>query len=122
MKNKKSSPLKTVLIISIGFSVLYLAKHYQWALITSIVVSVLGVSSDYLSIKIDFLWMKLAHVLSLIIPNILLSAVYYVFLTPIALLSRIFKKEDILMLSGKGNSTFVSVNKKFDRKSLEHPW
>jgi energy-converting hydrogenase Eha subunit E len=122
MKNKNNSPLKTVLIISIGFSLIYLAKHYHWALVTSIIISVLGVSSDYLASKIDYLWMKLAHILSLIVPNILLSLVFYIFLTPIALLSRIFKKQDTLMLSGKTNTTFVNVDKTFSKKSLENPW
>ena len=80
------------------------------------------VSVNSLAEKIDFLWMKLAWVLSLIIPNILLSAIFYLFLFPIALLSRIFGNNDPLHLKNKGDSNYVDNEKEFDKASFEKPW
>jgi len=66
--------------------------------------------------------MKLAWVLSLIIPNILLSSIFFLFLFPIALLSRLFGKKDPLMLKNPEKSVFRNQEKKFDKSSFENPW
>ena len=65
--------------------------------------------------------MKLAQLLGYIIPNILLSIVFYLILFPLSLLSKLFTK-DPLMLSSKYDSYFVDVNKEMDQKSFENMW
>jgi len=65
--------------------------------------------------------MKLAQFLSYIIPNILLSIVYYLILFPISLLSKLFTK-DPLMLSSKYDSYFIDVNKEMDKESFKKMW
>jgi len=120
--NIKSDPVKTVLVITVGFLVVYIIAKWQWALYTALIVGVLGVFSNYIAQKIDWVWMKLTWVLSLIVPNILLSTVFYLFLTPIALLSRIVGEKDQLRLKNNQESIFKNTNKKFDPKSFENPW
>ena len=66
--------------------------------------------------------MKLAWVMSLIVPNILLSIVFYLFLTPIALISRIFGEKDQLGLKNSKDTMFKNTNKKFEPTSFENPW
>lgn len=122
MQPPKTDPIKTVLTIAMGFLVLHLATGWRWPLMVSLVVGVLGMFSTYLSIKIDFLWMKLAWVLSLIVPNILLSAVFFLFLFPIAVLSRIFGKKDPLFLRNPKESVYVSSDKVFDKAGFEKTW
>tara|TARA_B110000858_G_C17578100_1_gene369978 strand:+ start:197 stop:571 length:375 start_codon:yes stop_codon:yes gene_type:complete len=122
-KNKmKSEPTKTVLVITIGMLVVFMATQWQPALIISMVIGLIGIFSHYLAIKINFLWMKLTWVLSLIVPNILLSIVFYLILTPIALLSRIFLKKDDLFLKNESHSLFKVYNKKFNEDSFKNPW
>jgi Saxitoxin biosynthesis operon protein SxtJ len=122
MKNYKSEPVKTCLTIAMGFLVVFLVTKGQWALIIALVVGLTGLFSPFLSRQIDFLWMKLTHVLSLIVPNILLGAVFYLFLFPISLLSKLFGKGDPLLLKNNQNSTFTTENKQFGKASFEKPW
>ena len=122
MKNTKTNPTKTVLIITLGFLVVFLISKWHWAIYVSVVVGLAGAFSDYLSKKIDFVWMKLAWVLNMIIPNILLGAIFYIFLVPIALLSKLFSKSDPLTLKNKGITTFRSSNKSFDKATFEKMW
>lgn len=68
------------------------------------------------------LWNKLAWVLSFIVPNILLSLIYFLFLFPIALLSKLFGNKDPLALRNKPDSTFKTSNKAFDASSFDKPW
>lgn len=118
---KKDTDKATMLVISTGFLIVYTIFSWQWALIVSLSAGVIGIVSGYLSTKIEWLWMKLTKILGYIVPNILLSIVFYFFLFPIALLSRLFRK-DPLMLSGKYHTYFVEINKEPDKKSFEKIW
>lgn len=122
MKKVKSDPIKTVLAISVGFMVIFLITNWKWAILVSLIIGLIGLFSIFLSKKIDFLWMKLSWLLSLIIPNIILGIVFYLILFPISIFSKLFRKKDPLILSNKLNSTFTVTNKSFDKKSFENPW
>ena len=118
---KKDSSKSTILVIVIGFLVLYLAFALKWMLLVSVIVGLVGISSTYLSEKIEWVWMKLAKVLSYIVPNIILSILFFLFLFPISLLAKISGK-DPLMLSSKHKSYFVDINKELDKKYFEKIW
>jgi len=121
-KTQKTDPVKTVLTISVGFTVLYFITKWDWTIITALVVGLAGVFSSYLSKKIDFLWMKLAWFLNLIVPNVLLTIIFFLLLFPLALLSRIFGKKDPLILKNKKDSYFKNCNRQLDKTSFEKPW
>jgi hypothetical protein len=118
---KPDNSKATILVISTGFLLLYIIFSWKWALYTSLGVGIISIASSYISQKIEWLWFKLSKILGYIIPNILLSIVFYVFLFPISLLSKIFNK-DPLMLSGKYKSYFIDIHKKTDKKSFEKIW
>ena len=122
MKKPKSTPIKTILVISMGFLIVYLITQWKWAIYITLTVGLIGIVSDYLSKKLDFLWMKLTWILSFIVPNVLLTLVFYLLLFPIAVLSRLFGEKDPLRLRGTTNSIFKNSNKKFDKVSFEKPW
>src|ERR1035437_1150798 len=106
-KNMKTDTSKsTILIISMGFLTLYLVFSWQWAVIVSLTVGVVGIISPFLSKKIEWGWMKLAQFMGYIIPNILLGIVFYLFLFPISVISRLFGEKDPLRLKNKHASMF----------------
>ena len=121
-KLTKSNPIKTILIIVLGFLIIYLITKWQGWLNIALILGLAGFLSGYLAKKIDFIWMKLAWFLGLIIPNILLSVVFYLFLTPLALLSRIGKGKDHLMLKNTQSTLLKEHVKEFDKVSFEKPW
>ena len=122
MKASRNDHEKTMLTISIGFLVIFVIINANWALIVSLVVGLIGVFSTFLSRQIDFLWRKLAWVLSLIMPNIILSIVFFLLLFPTALLSRLFRKGDLLQLKNTSPSTFIATNREFSKEYFEKPW
>lgn len=119
MTKTKINPSKTVLTITVGFAIIYLVTELKWALGVAICIGLLGVLSDYLSKQIDYVWGFLAKVLSYIVPNILLSAIFFLFLFPIALLSKLFGKKDPLKLKNKSDSVYVDVERSFTPDSFE---
>ena len=122
MKVTKTNAVKTVLTISIGFSIIYILINAKWALYTSVSVGVLGLLSNRIAQGIDFLWMKLAKVLSYIVPNILLSIIFYLFLFPIAILSKIFNSKNALHLKNTSDTIWVDKENVMTKDSLEKMW
>ena len=118
---KPDSSKTTVLVISMGFLAIYLIFGWKWAVYVSLSVGVLGIASTFISQKIEWAWMQLAKVLGYIMPNVLLSIVFFIFLFPMALLARLFSK-DPLMLSNKHKSYFIDINAQMDKKSFEKIW
>jgi hypothetical protein len=117
-----SNTTKTILTISMGFLVIFLIGNWNWALMVSLGVGFIGMFSSFLSQKIEWIWMKITLVLSYIVPNILLSAVFYLLLFPIAVLSRIFGKKDVFMLKGGRASIYIIRNKIYKKDDFTHPW
>jgi len=122
MKKEKSEPLKTVLTIVTGFGIIFLLTHIRAFLYAALIIGLAGSVSAYLAKLTDMAWMKLAQLLGLIVPNILLACIFYLVLFPLSLLAKLFKKKDALMLSGKTKSTFITVNKIFTKQSFDRPW
>ena len=122
MKVNKSNPTKTVLTIVIGFLFIFLITHQKWLFTTAFIVGLAGLMSDFLAKKIDFVWMKLALILSYIVPNIILSLIFFVILTPIALTMKLLSKKDHLSLKNTSDSLFKSYSKTFDKVYFEKYW
>ena len=118
---KNDTSRSTMLIISMGFLVLYLVKEWHWAVIVSLSAGIIGIVSPFLSRKIEWAWMKLGKLLGYIVPNILMSIVFYLILFPVALLSRLSRK-DPLMLSKDHDTYFVDVGKETAREDFEKIW
>ena len=117
-----STPTKTVLIIVVGFSVIYYITNAKEFLLVAIGLGGAGALSTWVAMKIDFLWMKLSYLLSLVVPNIILSVVFFLFLTPIALLSRVFGQKNPLGLKNLNDSQFKDHKQQIDQSWFEKPW
>jgi Saxitoxin biosynthesis operon protein SxtJ len=118
---KKDTSKSAMLVISTGFLILYLIFSWRWAVIMSLCIGIAGILSDSLSRTIEKGWMKLAHVLGVIVSSILLGIVFYLLLFPISLLSKIFTR-DTLMRSNRYSTYFVTINKEADKESFEKMW
>ena len=120
-KKETYEPVKTVLVITTGFILLFFITNLAWSLYLAMIVSILGLLSNAMAKKISFVWLKLASLLNLIMPNIILSIIFFLILTPIALLSRMFKKNQ-LRLKNSNKSLFIQKDSTFQKEHFEKPW
>lgn len=118
----RSKTYETILVIVIGFLLLSYYLKLGWLVNASIIIGVLSLLSKKLASYIEWGWNMLAKLLSYIIPNILLSTVFFFLLTPLALLSRISSKNDPLMLKKNHNSTFKIRENMITKESFEKQW
>ncbi|MCC5942704.1 MAG: hypothetical protein JJU37_14275 [Balneolaceae bacterium] len=123
---RKNQPVKavqtksTVIVIIAGFLIAYLLFGWVFFLYSSIALSILGLF-DRSSRLVHRLWMGLAKILSYIIPNILLTLIFYLILFPLALISRI-GKSDPLMLKSEYKSYWVEDEGVPTKESFEKTW
>jgi hypothetical protein len=114
--------IKTVLTICVGLLVIFFVTHRnEFLIIASLLIITAYISKSFTSI-INRIWMKLSLILSQIFPPILLIIIFFTFLTPIAILSRIFGEKNPLRLKNINKSLFKTVNKTFEKNSFEKPW
>ena len=85
-------------------------------------IGILGAISSFLAEKIDWLWTKIGWILSFIVPNIIMTLVFYLVLTPTAFLSRIFGKKNVMDLKNTKVSTWKTKHVSYSKESFENPW
>ncbi len=103
-------------------------------LVLSYIFTTIGVQLRYVAVGVGvasffpplerlivWIWEKIAMVLGWINTKIILSVVFFIFLTPFGILSRIFSKNS-LQLKNDSNTTFVERNHTYSKKDLENIW
>jgi hypothetical protein len=120
---KSKNPYKDILVIVLGFLVFFLIFKKTFLLYISGGVALAGVSSEFIAEKIVWGWYKLAEGLGYITSRILLSVIFFLFLTPLALLYRLFRKTDALQLKRKSSGSYFTVrNHLYVKEDLEKMW
>lgn len=120
---EQKSPYEAVLALSL----VPLVIHYfffpadpRW-LAGTIVFVFLCLLSKNIASWVDWAWNKLALGLSWFMGNILFSLVFYLLLTPIALLYRLFRK-DTFYKSPDQDSYFLDRNHQYGADDVRDPW
>ncbi len=119
---KKQNNKEIILTIVVGLMVFYYFFKSPWLFNSALVLGILGVFSDFVAEKIAWVWLKIAEILGRINSTILLSLIFFIFLTPLALLMRMLKKSDSLKLKKISGSVYNERNHTFVAKDLENTW
>jgi hypothetical protein len=85
-------------------------------------IGVLSVLFPLLAKWIEWAWLKLALGLGWINSRVILSVIYFVFLMPIAWISKLFTKDPMSLQRKKTASLFVTRNHLYTKKDLENIW
>jgi len=85
-----------------------------WSLVISFIFFVLGLFNFKLLTPLNKLWLKFGIILGNIISPVIMGIIFFLVVTPTALIMRIFKK-DILKLKKNSNNTYWII--KDDTKS-----
>jgi hypothetical protein len=112
---------KNILVLIAGFCALHLLFKGMVFLIIALLVLFASAASQKAAVIIERAWMWFGEKVGKVNAAILLFLIYYLFLTPIALLSRIGKK-DPLRLHAPDRSNFIFKDHHYTAKDLENPW
>lgn len=122
-QTQKAKEKETILTICTALVLLFvLGKGRSMPLLyVAVGLGVIGMFFDHLTAKIHWAWMKLAEGMGWVMSKVILGIVFFLFLFPIALLSRITGKNS-MQLKRKEESYFVTRNHTYTKKDLEHVW
>src|ERR1700744_1233845 len=113
---------ETVLGITVGFLVLYTVFKKAVFFDVALVLGLGGVLSFYLSEKIHRVWKKLSLLLAAVSNRVLLSLVFFLVLTPMALVRRLRKKDGLRRFDRGATSNFSRREDVVGEKDLENGW
>ncbi len=110
---------RTVLVITTALLLFYWWKQVDALLYIALVINMLCIFFPALSSKISQLWYKLAFVLGWVNARILLTAIFFIVLLPVALLRRILTSEK---KQHTKNTYYITRNHFFNSRDMENPW
>lgn len=110
-----------ILIIVTGLSGLSLLFKADMLLYVALGIAGISILSSHVAGWIVWVWDKIALVLGTINSKILLTVIFYVFLFPVALISRVVKKKDTLLLKKLPEGSYYKErNYTYVKEDLEH--
>ena len=110
-----------------GFLVIYFLfelrgwEYARYLLYFSTTLGVIFLASEVLGNFIVKWWFKLSEGMGWVMSRVILSTIFYVFLFPIAMLSRLFTK-NILGLKRPDKSAYTERNHAYKKEDLENIW
>ncbi len=123
MSMKETNHAQTILSIMVGFLALHYIFGGDYFLPAALAIGVLSLISDSFAQLISQAWAKFALVLGRINGHILLTFIFFVFLTPVAFLMRILKKGDALKLKKQNtNTVYVTRDHTYSKSDLANIW
>jgi len=121
--NNRQNALETMSILALACIIIGLIFKLQAFFYAALCLLVIGVFLKSLSVIISDGWLKIAQFLGFINARIILTLIFFLFLTPIACLYRLFHGD---FLSIKRNdsikSYFVERDHEYVPKNLDNVW
>ena len=109
----------SLVVIAVGFAVIFLVFKNYWLLAT-VAISVIGFVISPLGELIHRGWLMLAKVLGYINSRIILSVLFFLLLSPLALFRKLFQRKQETPQSLK--SFFTTRNHVYTKEDLQTPW
>ena len=112
---------ETLLVIVLGFAILYLVLDREWMLYVALGAGIAGMISLTLNRWIHKAWFFLGEKLGFVVSKVILGTVFIVILLPLGLLSGIFRK-DIMNLRSPGRNGYHQRDHLYQPGDLENMW
>ncbi len=116
---KRKNPSEAILAISGGLIVFYFIYKLTALLIIALCLIAIGLFSAFLSSKITWLWLGFAKILGYINSKIILSVVYFLILTPLAIIRKFFNQKN--NLKNKPSNFYIREHV-FTKTDFEKPF
>ncbi len=108
-------------ILAIVFGLLILNKFYSFIYLNYFIIFLCFICliSKKITILIYNIWLRFSIIISNFFPKIILIIVFFLVLTPLAFLSKIFKAKSNFISENKLKSMFININKSFSKNSFK---
>ncbi len=131
MQNSNQDRFKNILVIVVGFCAISYFVAYkwpeqvklsEWLLKGALIVGIVSLISSTVAKWIEWAWLKLALGLGWINSRIILSVIYFLFLLPIAWVSRLFTKDPLNLKAKNASTLYATRDHEYKKEDLENIW
>lgn len=120
---KRHEVLETFIVFSLVCLIINVVFAANWAFWAALILLFLGLIENPVAYFISQIWMKIARGIGHVNSQIILALVFYLVLTPIAFLYRLFVKETRQYFNDKNTlTTFIDVTETYNKDLFERPW
>lgn len=121
MDRQKS--LETALAIAGGLLVLFAVFRAQWLLFACFGIIFVALFLKSTMLIISTYWMKLSHVLGAVMSKVILSLVFFLVVTPVAMLRKLLSEDKLHLKKPPLDSLFDDRgNHTYRKEDLANPW
>ena len=92
------------------YPLIYSGEIRVWSAIISLILLALGVLNSKILTPLNKLWFKFGIFLSKIISPLIMGIIFFLVVTPIGLIMRIFKKDILNLKYNKNLSYWIEIN------------
>lgn len=126
MVNEKHQSLKTMAVLILAaliFGEVFKEKGQTQLILLYVAMGLAFLSAfwPWASLWIHKVWMKFGELIGAVVSRVLLSLIFYVLLTPLAALNKIFTKNPHFV-KGQRTSFYTVRDKHYERKDLGTTW
>ena len=121
MTTTKGNYRESCLVIMTGLLVFWMIYQVKVLITIAIAIGLIGAFIPTVGEWINWIWYKIADVMGWVMSKVLLSAIFFLFLFPIALIYKLFNK-DTLQLKKKQDTYWTKRSHKYAAKDLENVW
>lgn len=122
LKNSERTRYReTLLVIVLGFSLLYLIFGRDWMLCTALGLGIPGIISVKINRLIHLAWFFIGEKLGFVVGKVVLGVIFFFILLPVSLLSRLFRK-DLMNLKPPGNPRYHDRDHRYTPDDFINMW
>jgi hypothetical protein len=122
MMEQRGKHIETLLVIATGMTIFFFITDRIALLYVGVGVAAIGLLVPIAAKAIHWLWMGIAKVGGFINSHIILGLVFFLILTPLALLRRLGRKDLLQLRKKSSGSYFTTRDHRYTGKDLEKPW
>lgn len=102
--------------------VIWLIYDARWLIWLALGVSLAGAFVPPLAKAIHWVWFKIAEALGFVMSKVILTVLFFGFLTVVAFLYRMFNKDLLQLKRKREGSYWLDRNHRYTKKDLEQVW
>jgi hypothetical protein len=119
---QKQNAREVVFTMVVGLLVIYYFTQNNSVFYGALGLGVLAVLFEPFAIFIAKYWMLLGHAMGAIMTPLLMGFVFYLFLTPLAFLQKLFSKNDHLKLKEPTTTVYDTRDHNYTAADFENLW
>ncbi len=118
----RKTVLETLVVLALAALLFHLWLGHRWLLYLAVALLVLALIPNPLATLITKGWLKFSELIGAVMSRVVMTLIFFLFLTPIAFFYRLFNRAAADHFRKKRDTYWRAAEEKFTKESFEKPW